>query len=857
MKSAPFPRPGLRLSALAVLGEYQTRLRAAQLLIMPSKSQLVIEYGYRVREECPDTWVFWVFAGSPGRFEQDFRQIADLVQIPGRDDPQADISKLVYYWLHNARNGKWLIIIDNADDAQIFHKSGSAGQETQAPSRNSQFSQPLAWFLPQTENGRILMTTRYRDIALNLVEERDIIAVEPMDEGDALDLLEKKIKGLTDRHSDGNTKELVAALEYMPLAIAQAAAYIVHRNLSSPIQNYLAQFRKSDSNRIKLLEREGGRHRRDWEAKHSILITWQISFDHLRRIRQSAADRLSLMSFFDRQGIPKALIREQTYANLTYANLTCSSSEEIEVNNRADSASDSVSESSKEDDFEDDMLTLRNYSFVSLNKKKGFEMHALVQLATRKWLAEKDKIVGFKRQFFRILARAFPADGLDDDNTKPFQLLFPHAKAALMQRPQTGALSNEAQALSDFATVMHNAGSYAKFITLNTFDAESLLKTAMEVRFKILDMKGMDTKKNKIDAMSSMGRLAMTYCDQGQWSEAEKLGSGVVAKSQSEFGLKHRFTLHHMNSLAHIYENQGRLDEAEKIFLEILRTMDEVSKPMVRESMHTQNYLAIVYTKQGKLEEALTIQARLAKLSEEELGSAHDDTLHYMNRMAETLQELGRLKEAINMQTQITQIHERIHGARHPATLSNRFFLDSHLLFQGEIEKAIKQLKHLLPLVIEVHGQDYALTIQIMVMIAVAWRILSRFDEAEKLLSQALDICKRGETDQETTLIAMQILVQNLHLQGRNTKAEEFALQLLERQTKAFGLDHPDTKETMNLLASIQKDLEARNEVKTRNTNLPQSGEVGQYRRKRPLGNDGHGDDWDASDRIKRLKIEP
>ena len=696
------------------------------------------------------------------------------------------------------------------------------------------------------------MTTRYRDIALNLVEERDIIAVEPMDEGDALDLLEKKIEGLTDRHSDGNTKELVAALEYMPLAIAQAAAYIVHRNLSSPIQNYLAQFRKSDSKRIKLLEREGGRHRRDWEAKHSILITWQISFDHLRRIRQSAADRLSLMSFFDRQGIPKALIREQIYANELH-----SSVEDSEVDAQATSASDSASESSKDDDFEDDMLTLRNYSFVSLSKKTGFEMHALVQIATRKWLAEKDIIDKFKRQFFKILAWAFPADGLDDDNTKPYQQLFPHAKAALMQRPEAGVLSNETQTLKNFATVMHNAGSYAKFITLNTFDAESLLKTAMEVRFKILDMKGMDTKKNKIDAMSSMGRLAMTYCDQGQWSEAERLGSGVVAKSQSEFGLKHRFTLHHTNSLAHIYENQGRLDDAEKIFLEILRTMDEVSPPMVRESMHTQNYLAIVYTKQGKLEEALTIQARLAKISEEELGSAHDDTLHYMNRMAETLQELGRLNEAINMQTQITQIHERIHGARHPATLSNRFFLDSHLLFQGEIEKAIRQLKHLLPLVIEVHGQDYALTIQIMVMIAVAWRILSRFDEAEKLLSQALDICKRGETDQETTLIAMQILVQNLHLQGRNTKAEEFALQLLERQKKAFGLDHPDTKETMNLLASIQKDLEARNEVKTRNTDLPQSGEVGQYRRKRPLGNDGHGDDWDASDRIKRRKIEP
>jgi hypothetical protein len=51
--------------------------------------------------------------------------------------------------------------------------------------------------------------------------------------------------------------------------------------------------------------------RRDREAKNSIITTWQISFDYIREIRPSAANLLSLMSFFDRQAIPEALLRSQ------------------------------------------------------------------------------------------------------------------------------------------------------------------------------------------------------------------------------------------------------------------------------------------------------------------------------------------------------------------------------------------------------------------------------------------------------------------------------------------------------------------------------------------------------------------
>ena len=68
------------------------------------KSQLAIEYGYRVREKS-NTWVFWVHAGSAARFEQGYRLIAEQAKIPGWDQKDADILGLVHRWLSDERNG--------------------------------------------------------------------------------------------------------------------------------------------------------------------------------------------------------------------------------------------------------------------------------------------------------------------------------------------------------------------------------------------------------------------------------------------------------------------------------------------------------------------------------------------------------------------------------------------------------------------------------------------------------------------------------------------------------------------------------------------------------------------------------
>ncbi|KAJ5963039.1 hypothetical protein N7501_007980 [Penicillium viridicatum] len=101
------------------------------------KTQTAIEYSYRVRESAPDAWVFWIHASNEARLEQGYQQIAAVAEIPGRDDPKMNILQLVYQWLCDARNRRWLMVLDNADDDGIFFRDNISDERG-----------PLGRFLP-------------------------------------------------------------------------------------------------------------------------------------------------------------------------------------------------------------------------------------------------------------------------------------------------------------------------------------------------------------------------------------------------------------------------------------------------------------------------------------------------------------------------------------------------------------------------------------------------------------------------------------------------------------------------------------------------------------------------------------
>lgn len=339
--------------------------------------------------------MLWVHASNAARFEQSFRDIADCVKIFGRRDPRANVFELVHDWLRECKQ-KWLLVLDNVDDARFLLDRLAASTNANTTSK------PLREYLPHCERGSILVTTRNKEAALKLVNQRDVVHVDPMDEAQALALFERKLEAQGD---GGNVTQLAAELEYMPLAIVQATAYISQRAPRYPVAKYLEELSKSERKRSSLLSYDDGQLHRDWEAKNSIVVTWQISFEYIQQTRSSAADLLSLMSFFDRQGIPEDLLRPRTERPEAQTNQT----EKVKDDGHSDSEDDTSQSSVGDDDFEDDILALRNFCFASVDTSgTSFEMHALVQLATRKWLENNSKLERWKQQFISNLCAAFP-----------------------------------------------------------------------------------------------------------------------------------------------------------------------------------------------------------------------------------------------------------------------------------------------------------------------------------------------------------------------------------------------------------------------------------------------------------------
>ncbi|KAG9236414.1 hypothetical protein BJ875DRAFT_439455 [Amylocarpus encephaloides] len=489
----------------------------------------------------PETWVFWVHASNTVRSDQSFRNIANCVKISGRQNPQADIFQLLHDWLRDDKKGKWVLILDNADDAGFLVEARRTGQDGQTSG---------------IESGNSC-----KSASLKVVEPRDIIIVGPMNGADGLALFEKKL-GWRDDGED--VDELAAVLEYMPLAIVQAAACVSYKVPRYSVRQYLQDFRRSDYKKTSLLNCDGEQLHRDQEAKNSIITTWQISFDHIREIRPTAADLLSLMSFFDRQGIPEALLRSRDeQSQHDQKNNNDDNHTNIDARH-SDNDEDKGSQSSMNDRLEDDLLALRNYSFISA--------------------------------------------------------LFPHAQSAVAQKPK------EQDSLADWASVLYKAAWYAWRMGKGV-EAEKMSVQAMKERKKILGDKHkdtlvmvmvqvMETRKKKLgtdhlDTLTSITNLASTFWDQGRWDATEELDVQVMETCKKKLGADHLDTLTSISNLASTYQNQGRWDVAEELEVQVIETLTSI------------NNLAFTWKRTGKETEALRLMEECVQFRKRGLGLNH------------------------------------------------------------------------------------------------------------------------------------------------------------------------------------------------------------------------------------------
>ncbi|KAJ6103649.1 hypothetical protein N7486_003871 [Penicillium sp. IBT 16267x] len=597
--------------------------------------------------------------GNATRFEQSFRDIAELAKIFGRKDPT------------DAKRGRWLLILDNIDDDGFLRQPSVTGQQSLEVGLSNPSIKPLLEFLPRSPNGLIIIISRNREIALKIIDHEDVIEIEPITETPEI---------LT----------LVEELEFMPLAIMQAAGYIVHRAPRCSVSQYLEKFRKNDREATKLLYYEA--------------VIWQISFDYIRQTRPSAADLLSLMSFFDRQGVSEDLLRVQRQIHNED-----SSSEEITFDRR-DEDTDSTSESNTDDEFNDNVTTLRDFSFIFVSENiTVFTMHRLVQLTVRVWLKTNGQIERWKEEFITSLYQRFPTG--EYENWARCRSLFPHIKSAVSQRPESQ------DSLRKWATLLYKGAWYAResgnleesremasksrreHVLMFSLEGEQTLNsTAMvasvyrlEGRWEEaeqLEVQVMETSKIKLgedhpNTLTSMANLASTYRNQGRWEEAEQLEVQAIETSKTKLGVDHPSTLTSMANLASTFWNQGRWEEAEQVNVQVMETSKTklgVDHPDTLTSMAN---LASAFWNQGRWEEAEQLDVQVMETSKTKLGVDHPSTLTSMNNLAHTLRSSGQYTAALQLMAECVQLRDRKLGPNHPHTTSSKSALNE---WRGKVD---------------------------------------------------------------------------------------------------------------------------------------------------------------------------
>ncbi|KAI8295982.1 putative phosphorylase superfamily protein [Colletotrichum sp. SAR11_240] len=245
------------------------------------KTQVALKLAYLTKEQRPEYSIFWVPASSKETFNEAYLAIARKLGV--RDTDGNDLKIALREHLSSPDSGKWLLIIDNADDEGVLYEAEDGLDR-------------IYDCLPQSNDGVTLFTTRFSRIATS-VAGGNIVDLASMSFDEASDFMRQSlVKAL---YREGTVlKEILEDLTYLPLAIAQAAAYMNENKTS--MQEYLDLLRNTKQDMIELLSSKfHDRTRyRNKDSQHPVATTWFLSFAKIHEGNPQAA---SLLMFVGRR----------------------------------------------------------------------------------------------------------------------------------------------------------------------------------------------------------------------------------------------------------------------------------------------------------------------------------------------------------------------------------------------------------------------------------------------------------------------------------------------------------------------------------------------------------------------------
>jgi tetratricopeptide (TPR) repeat protein len=626
------------------------------------KTQVALELAFWTKENKANCSVFWFPALSEAAFEQAYTDIARKLEIRRVDDQ--DVKESVRQYLGSEAAGRWLLVVDNADDVELV----CGGHRTPGG---------LERYLPQSQSGRIVFTTRSRDIAMEVAEET--IKLDEFSLSEAKRLLEKLVTRKDLINDAASVTELLHELTYLPLAITQAAAYLERNEVS--IAEYLRLLRNTEKDMVDLLSEELPDRTRYKESKNAVATTWMVSFKKIRELDRNAADLLSFLSQIEPKSIPQSLLPE--------------------LNSKVQTVSA--------------IGTLCGYAFVS-KQDEMLDMHSLVHLATRIWLRREGLETQTTETAMRHVAGSFPTDEYENRHT--WRTYLPHA-LRMLQRAGAGDMVERYELY---------------FWVGRCLQVEGRVKEAVRCFEECWRWRIGQFAEEHPSRLTSQHELAIAYRSEGQIKKAVALLEQVVAVKERTLAEEHPDRLVSQHELAGAYRSDGQIKKAVALLYQVVAVKERTLAEDHPDRLTSQHALARAYRSDGQIKKAVALLEQVVAVKERTLAEEHPDRLASQHELAGAYKSDGQIKKAVALLEQVVAVKERTLAEEHPSRLVSQHELGITYQSDGQIKKAVALLEQVVVVGEMTLAEEHPLRLASQHALAIAYQADSQMPQAVKLL---------------------------------------------------------------------------------------------------------------------------
>ncbi|WP_285902431.1 helix-turn-helix transcriptional regulator [Frankia sp. AiPs1] len=706
------------------------------------KTQLAADYAHQAWDTGSVDLLMWVTAASRDAIQTAYTAAAAEVAGADRSDPAAAAAALLAWLVSTDR--RWLIVLDDLADPDDL----------------------IGLWPPDRPGGRVLVTTRRQDDALT-GDRRRRVDVGLFTPPEATAYLTAALAGHSQPSETAEIAGLAEDLGYLPLALAQAAAYIIDsRHLDC------AAYRSRLADRTRTLANLAPHSLPD-DYRFAMAAAWSLSIERANQCRPVglAGPLLELAAVLDPNGIPATVLTSApALAYLTDhrvpADQTAVHPRPVDVGDARDALACLH------------LLSLVDYTPASPHQ--AVRVHQLIQRAVRETLPENRANVLARTAGDALLA-VWPE--VERDTTLG-QVLRANTDTLHTVAPDPLWQPDLHPVLFRAATSLGNTG-----LVLAAADRYHHLATTAAQRL------GPDHP----NTLATRGNLAYWRGEAGDPAGAAAAADELLADRLRVLGPDHPDTLITRHNLAWWRGQVGDAAGAAAAFEQLLADHLRVLGPDHPETLTTRNNRAFWQGRAGNAAGAAGAFEALLAHQLRVLGPDHPHTLTTRNNLASWRGQAGDAAGAAAAFEALLADRLRVLGPDHPHTLTTRSNLARWRGQAGDAAGAAAAFEALLADRLRVLGPDHPDTLLARNHLAY-WRGQAG-DAAgafEELLADQLRVLG---PDHPHTLTTRGNLARWRGQAGDAAGAAAATEALLADQLRVLGPDHPDTQLTRNNLA--------------------------------------------------------